>query len=185
MTSRPAFIVSSGDLPERTHIYPHSEERMGPLRSMGKAAGRFASASTFSVCRPALARHGRMPKRTKRSSSTSSKVWSTPGSTATCTVWSPGISLRFRPAPGSATASSTTAIVRHCCWSAAKQQNVAAASSIHSTRRGGRTCRRVTGGAMRLSDNLGHMTACPTLYVVELGRTARLRSQSTRGSQSR
>lgn len=39
MTSRPAFIVSSGDLPERTHIYPHSEERMGPVRSMGKAAG--------------------------------------------------------------------------------------------------------------------------------------------------
>ena len=24
---------------------------------------------------------------------------------------------------------------------------------------------------MRLSDDLGHMTACPTLYVVELGRT--------------
>ena len=39
MTSRPAFVVSSGDLPERTHIYPHSEERMGPVRSMGKAAG--------------------------------------------------------------------------------------------------------------------------------------------------
>jgi uncharacterized cupin superfamily protein len=39
MTSRPAFIVSSGDLPERTHTYPHSEERMGPVRSMGKAAG--------------------------------------------------------------------------------------------------------------------------------------------------
>ena len=39
MTSRPAFIVSSGDLPERAHIYPHSEERMGPVRSMGKAAG--------------------------------------------------------------------------------------------------------------------------------------------------
>ena len=39
MTSRPAFIVSSGDLPERAHVYPHSEERMGPVRPMGKAAG--------------------------------------------------------------------------------------------------------------------------------------------------
>jgi uncharacterized cupin superfamily protein len=39
MTSRPPFIVSSGDVPERTHVYPQSEEPMGPLRRVGKAAG--------------------------------------------------------------------------------------------------------------------------------------------------
>lgn len=39
MNPRPAFIVSGADLPERTHVYPQSEERMGPMRSPGKAAG--------------------------------------------------------------------------------------------------------------------------------------------------
>ena len=39
MSSRPSFIVSSGDLPERSHVYPQSSERMGPARSAGKAAG--------------------------------------------------------------------------------------------------------------------------------------------------
>lgn len=39
MCARPSFIVSSADLPERTHVYPQSSERMGPLRSLGKAAG--------------------------------------------------------------------------------------------------------------------------------------------------
>lgn len=39
MSSRPPFIVSSGDLPEQTHVYPQSVERMAPLRSAGRAAG--------------------------------------------------------------------------------------------------------------------------------------------------
>lgn len=39
MISRPSFIVSIADVPERTHIYPQSEERMGPVRRAGKAAG--------------------------------------------------------------------------------------------------------------------------------------------------
>ena len=39
MSPRPAFIVSIGDVPERAHAYPHSEERMGPVRRVGKAAG--------------------------------------------------------------------------------------------------------------------------------------------------
>lgn len=39
MTSRPSFIVSSADVPERAHVYPQSEERMGPVRRVGKAAG--------------------------------------------------------------------------------------------------------------------------------------------------
>jgi len=39
MSSRPSFIVSSADLPERAHVYPQSEERMGPVRRAGKAAG--------------------------------------------------------------------------------------------------------------------------------------------------
>ena len=39
MSSRPPFIVSSRDLPERAHVYPNSEEKMGPVRRVGHAAG--------------------------------------------------------------------------------------------------------------------------------------------------
>lgn len=39
MTSRPSFIVSMSDVPERSHVYPQSEERMGPVRCLGKEAG--------------------------------------------------------------------------------------------------------------------------------------------------
>ena len=39
MSPRPPFIVSVGDVPERAHGYPHSDERMGPIRRAGKAAG--------------------------------------------------------------------------------------------------------------------------------------------------
>lgn len=39
MPSRPPFIVSTADVPERAHIYPQSDEPMGPVRSIGKAAG--------------------------------------------------------------------------------------------------------------------------------------------------
>lgn len=39
MSPRPAFIVSVGDLPESAHVYPQSDERMGPVRRAGKAAG--------------------------------------------------------------------------------------------------------------------------------------------------
>jgi uncharacterized cupin superfamily protein len=39
MTSRPSFIVSAEDLPEYCHVYPGSEERMGPLRRLGRTAG--------------------------------------------------------------------------------------------------------------------------------------------------
>ncbi len=39
MSTRPPFIVSAGDLPERSHVYPQSEEAMGPDRSVGRAAG--------------------------------------------------------------------------------------------------------------------------------------------------
>lgn len=39
MTQRPSFIVSAGDLPERTHVYPQSNEPLGPVRSPGRAAG--------------------------------------------------------------------------------------------------------------------------------------------------
>jgi uncharacterized cupin superfamily protein len=39
MTSRPAFIVSTHEVPERAHVYPQSTERMGPERRLGKAAG--------------------------------------------------------------------------------------------------------------------------------------------------
>lgn len=39
MSQRPPFIVSSADIPERTHSYPGSDEKMGPTRSVGRAAG--------------------------------------------------------------------------------------------------------------------------------------------------
>ncbi len=39
MTTRPPFIVSARDLPERSHVYPQSDEPMGPSRSLGAAAG--------------------------------------------------------------------------------------------------------------------------------------------------
>jgi len=39
MSERPPFIVSSRDVPERAHSYPNSEEKMGPVRRIGRAAG--------------------------------------------------------------------------------------------------------------------------------------------------
>jgi len=39
MSERPPFIVSTADVPERTHTYPNSDEKMGPSRRVGKAAG--------------------------------------------------------------------------------------------------------------------------------------------------
>jgi uncharacterized cupin superfamily protein len=39
MTSRPPFIVSTSSLPEYSHVYPQSDEAMGPTRSAGSAAG--------------------------------------------------------------------------------------------------------------------------------------------------
>lgn len=38
-TSRPPFIVSAGAVPEHAHVYPRSEEPMGPTRRLGAAAG--------------------------------------------------------------------------------------------------------------------------------------------------
>jgi uncharacterized cupin superfamily protein len=39
MRSPPSFIVTTGELPERSHVYPQSAEEMGPVRSAGSAAG--------------------------------------------------------------------------------------------------------------------------------------------------
>jgi uncharacterized cupin superfamily protein len=39
MNSRPPFIRHVGDVDEHTHVYPHSDEPMGPVRRLGKAAG--------------------------------------------------------------------------------------------------------------------------------------------------
>jgi uncharacterized cupin superfamily protein len=39
MQTRPGFIVSAHDQAEHAHVYPHSSERMGPARSLGKQAG--------------------------------------------------------------------------------------------------------------------------------------------------
>lgn len=39
MNPRPSFIVSTGELPERSHVYPQSEEPMGPVRMAGRSAG--------------------------------------------------------------------------------------------------------------------------------------------------
>ena len=39
MSQRPPFIVSTADVPERSHVYPNSDEPMGPSRRVGHAAG--------------------------------------------------------------------------------------------------------------------------------------------------
>ena len=39
MNQRPSFIVSARDLPERSHVYPQSDEPLGPVRRAGAAAG--------------------------------------------------------------------------------------------------------------------------------------------------
>src|SRR2546430_661832 len=40
MDKRPPFIVSTADVPEGTpHSYPNSDEKMGPSRRIGRAAG--------------------------------------------------------------------------------------------------------------------------------------------------
>src|SRR5688572_13337843 len=39
MSRRPPFVLSADDVPEYTHVYPQSAEPMGPVRSIGKAAG--------------------------------------------------------------------------------------------------------------------------------------------------
>ena len=39
MALHPSFILSSGQVPESTHVYPQSTEQMGPARRVGKAAG--------------------------------------------------------------------------------------------------------------------------------------------------
>ncbi|QDQ27034.1 cupin domain-containing protein [Chitinimonas arctica] len=39
MDRRPPFIVSTSELPEYSHVYPQSDEAMGPVRSAGRAAG--------------------------------------------------------------------------------------------------------------------------------------------------
>lgn len=39
MPARPTFIVSSSDVAEYAHVYPHSTEPMGPVRAIGRVAG--------------------------------------------------------------------------------------------------------------------------------------------------
>jgi uncharacterized cupin superfamily protein len=39
MSKRPSFIRSASEIAEYTHIYPQSDEPMGPMRSLGKEAG--------------------------------------------------------------------------------------------------------------------------------------------------
>lgn len=39
MPDRPPCVRSTSDVPEHTHVYPHSTEAMGPVRRLGKAAG--------------------------------------------------------------------------------------------------------------------------------------------------
>jgi uncharacterized cupin superfamily protein len=39
MTTRPPFIISSADVPEKRHRYPNRDEEMAPARHLGRAAG--------------------------------------------------------------------------------------------------------------------------------------------------
>jgi uncharacterized cupin superfamily protein len=38
-SNRPAFLISSADVPETTHRYPNSDEPLAPARAIGRAAG--------------------------------------------------------------------------------------------------------------------------------------------------
>jgi len=39
MPTRPPFIRSTSEIPERVHVYPQSMEPMGPVRRLGREAG--------------------------------------------------------------------------------------------------------------------------------------------------
>ena len=39
MPERPSFLVSTADVPARVHVYPQSDEPMGPVRPVGRVAG--------------------------------------------------------------------------------------------------------------------------------------------------
>lgn len=39
MPQRPSLIRATAEVPEHTHVYPGSDEPMGPVRRLGKAAG--------------------------------------------------------------------------------------------------------------------------------------------------
>ena len=39
MTTRPSFIRSTSEVPEHSHVYPQSSEKMGSVRRLGKEAG--------------------------------------------------------------------------------------------------------------------------------------------------
>jgi len=39
MATRPPFVISSADVPEKRHRYPDSDEEMAPARHIGRAAG--------------------------------------------------------------------------------------------------------------------------------------------------
>ena len=80
---RPPFIVASADVPERIHRYPNSDEGMAPSRP-DRPYRRAAPHRPPPRARPARHPHLVPPRRgePRRSSSTSSRARSTPGSTA-------------------------------------------------------------------------------------------------------
>ena len=84
MSPRPPFIVSTGDLPERAHVYPQSEERMGPVRRAGKAAGLVRIGINLQRLPPGTRSSWPHAEEDEEELSMLSKVRSTPGSTETC-----------------------------------------------------------------------------------------------------
>ena len=161
MTSRPSFIVSRDNISERGHVYPQSDEAMGPVRRIGKAAG--------------LVRIGinlqRLPPGTRSSWPHAEEdeeefvyviegevdAW-IDGHLHPMSRWRSGrvpcghghLSLLHQQ----------QFIARRCYWWVATHQDPAAASSIRSILHGERTCSRAIGGKMRRRVPSVHMTAC-------------------------
>jgi hypothetical protein len=159
MRSRPSFIVSTGELPERSHVYPQSEEEMGPVRSAGSAAGLVRLGINLQrACPPASDHHGLMLNRMRKSSFTSSKAKSTPGSMGNFISCARVTWRHFPPERVSVTVSSTTLKLRRCSWLGAKPRNAAIALPIHRTHHAVQTSRQLIGGTTRRREDLGAMT---------------------------
>jgi len=120
MTSRPAFILSASDLPEYTHVYPQSDEPMGPVRSMGSAAGLARIGVNLQRLMP-----GRRSSWPHAESDEEEFVYVIEGEVD---AWIDGTLHRmkagdfagFPAGTGISPASSTTWRRRRCCWWAAR-----------------------------------------------------------------
>ena len=118
-------------MPEYSHVYPQSEEAMGPARSVGSAAGLVRLGINLQRLPP-----GRRSSWPHAESDEEEFVYVIEGEVD---AWVDGELHRmlagdfaaFPPAQEYVTASSTTPRERHCSWWAAKLRSPTIALSIH------------------------------------------------------